>query len=267
MRNNSMEISLSQNSPFSDSKSASSLDHRTGSSYQRCHRLPQPPTTNVNQALEHLPFVTPPTKKPRGRPPGSKNKSKPASIPKAQLVDPSVKLVIVEVPPGRDIIGSIIEVARRGHINLTILSANGMITSVTLRNASYGTPMITLHGPFTLLSLTGSYLYNNQYTFRLGATPPFPLSFGINLSTSQGQVFGGVVGGKVIASNNVTIVVSTFRNPEIYKYVPKDEERDNDNNNNNNPSYFNGSDQLSRFNIVASEIPGFMSYLNCGRDL
>ncbi|RDY07331.1 AT-hook motif nuclear-localized protein 17, partial [Mucuna pruriens] len=256
MRNNSMTISLSQNSPLSDSESTSSLDHRNGSSYQ-CHQhLPQPPSTIMNQPPKYLPFAIPPTKKPRGRPLGSKNKSKLTYVPRTQPIDPSMKLVKVEVPPGRDIIESIIEVTRRGHVSLTILSANGMIASVTLSNAPYSVPALTLHGPFALLSLTGFYLYNNQYTFSQGATLPSLPSFGINLSTSQGQVFGGIVGGKVIAADDVTIVASTFKNAEIYRYVPKDEERYNDDNNNNNPNHFSTGDQSSRFNIVTTKSLG-----------
>ncbi|TKY46687.1 AT-hook motif nuclear-localized protein 17 [Spatholobus suberectus] len=209
MTNNSMAISLSHNSPSSDSESGSSSDHRAGSSSQR-HRPPPPPPA-TNQPPEQLPLATPPNKKPRGRPPGSKNKPKPAPLPLAQPADPNVRLVIVDVPPGSDVMESIFDVARRDHVSVTILSATGMIASVTLRNTPHGAPAVTLHGPFTLLSFTGSYIYNNQYTLRAGATPPPPLSFGINLSTSQGQVFGGTIGGRVVAGNDVTLVASTFR--------------------------------------------------------
>ncbi|RDY02776.1 AT-hook motif nuclear-localized protein 17, partial [Mucuna pruriens] len=244
MRKNSMA-----NSPFSNSEFTSPLDYRT----KHHHRLPSPPSLLMNQPLEHLPFATPPAKRTRGRPPGSKNKPKHASIPGAQLVDPFVKLVMVNVPPGNDVIESIIDIARRGRASLTILNADGMIASVTLRNAQHGAPTLTLHGPFTLLSLTGSYIYGNQYSLHLGATPPRPLSFGINLSTLQGQIFGGVVDGKVIAADGVNIVTSTFKNPEIYKYVPEGIERDgDDNNSNNNYINFNGGDDLSRFNMTTS---------------
>jgi len=95
-------------------------------------------------------------------------------------------------------------------------------------------------GRFTLLSLAGSYLYNNFYT------PPFT----INLSTSHGQLFGGVVSGSVIAGENVRITVSTFKNSGILKF-PRDQERHGNNNlnnnNNNNPSGFSGGGNLFGF--------------------
>ncbi|GFZ18118.1 putative AT-hook DNA-binding family protein [Actinidia rufa] len=41
--------------------------------------------------------------------------------------------------------------------------------------------------------------------------------FGISLAGQQGQVFGGVVGGKVTASGKVVVVAVTFKNPEFHR--------------------------------------------------
>ncbi|KAG5010965.1 hypothetical protein AAZX31_07G214000 [Glycine max] len=258
MTTNSMAISISQNSFSSDLDSTSSWDYLTGSSSQfpRC-----PPSPIANQPLENLPIATPPTKKPRGRPPGSKNKPKTTSFPVGQPAEPSMKLVIVNVTPGSDIIESILDVARRGHVSLTILSASGTISKVTLHNSIHGVAALTLRGPFTLLSLNGSYLHNNHYTLHPGATPPPPLSFGISFSTSQGQVFGGAIGGRVIAGDDVSLTISTFKNPVMYKYVPTDKERNGDDNNNNHynniSKNFNGGNELLGFNMVGCRVRGW----------
>ncbi|KAK7333871.1 hypothetical protein VNO80_30651 [Phaseolus coccineus] len=258
MTNNSTTISISQISISGDSDSESSWNHHTDfSHFPRLSSLP-PPT--INQHWENLPLTTPPSKKPRGRPPGSKNK------PKYTMPQPPMKILIVNVAPGHDIIETILDIARRAHVSLTILSASGSITTVTLRHVPSGSSAVMLHGPFNLLSLTGSYLYNNQYTLLPGASPPRSLSFGIHLSTSNGRVFGGLVGGRVVAGKDVNLTISTFKNPEIYKYVPEGLEGndldDNINHNNNNKTYnhnsnnFNTSGDLSMFNGASFGIRG-----------
>ncbi|KAL5193387.1 AT-hook motif nuclear-localized protein 17 [Glycine soja] len=237
MTNNSMAISTSQNSVSFDLDLTSSWLNHTSSSSQ-CPRCPPSPATN--QPLENLPLTNPPTKKPHGRPAGSKNKPKITPFQVAQPVEPCMKVIIVNVTPSSDIIESILDVAHQGHVSLTVLSASGMITGVTLNNSSHGVDALTLRGPFTLLSLNGSYLYNNHYALHPGATPAPPLSFGISFSTSQGQVFGGAIGGRVIADNDVSLTICTFKNPVMYKHASRDKERDrgdNDNNNNYNNNY------------------------------
>lgn len=176
---------------------------------------------------------------PRGRPSGSKNKPKTTSLLVAQPVEPSMKLVIINVDRGKDIMQSILNVAHQGCVSLTVLSASGTVTSVTLCNSpNDGGGALMLHGPFTLLSINGSYFYNNnQYNLHSGATRSPPVSFGIHLSTSKGKILGGAIGGNVIAGDDVSITLSTFSHPEIYNCVPKGEEEDDGDKNNNNNNY------------------------------
>ncbi|CAJ1964868.1 unnamed protein product [Sphenostylis stenocarpa] len=246
-----MAISLSQISISTDSDSASSWDHHPSSSPH--YRHPSLPPLPTNQLWQNLPLATPPSKKPRGRPPGSKNK------PKYTMAQPSMKIVIVNVAPGRDIMETILDIAQQNHVSLTILSASGTIASVILRNTPTGSPSLMLHGPFNLLSLTGSFLYNNEYTLLPGATTPRSLSFGIHLSTSHGRIFGGPIGGRVVAGDDVSLTISTYKNPEIYKYVPTGQESNEDDNINNhinktynsNPSNSNTGGDLSIFNSAS----------------
>lgn len=73
---------------------------------------------------------------------------------------------------------------------------------------------MSLHGPFTLISLSGTYLENAD------GSPVPSFSFGITLSASQGQVFGGVVGGKVTAGGQVVVVANVFENA-VYLTLPE----------------------------------------------
>ncbi|KAG4906554.1 hypothetical protein JHK82_055198 [Glycine max] len=146
-----------------------------------------------------------------------------------------------------------------GHVSLTIPNVFGMITEATL-NSLHGVDALTLRRPFTLFSLNGSYLYNNHYALNPGATPAPPLSFRISFSTCQGQVFGGAIGGRVIASNDASQTICTFKNPMMYASRDKEMDEGDDNKNNNyknNSKYFNGSDELSGFNMISCGARGW----------
>lgn len=164
------------------------------------------------------------------RPNGSKNKPKPTSLSVGQPIELSVKLVTINIVLGRDVMEKILDVARRDHVSLTILNASGMIKNVIVCNLPQGAPTLLI-GPLTLLSLITFYLYNNQYTLHLGATPPPPFSFSIKLCTSHGQVFDGLIGGSIIVGDNVSLMVSTFKKPNIYKFISEGKEGNNDDNN------------------------------------
>ncbi|KAK7333950.1 hypothetical protein VNO80_30731 [Phaseolus coccineus] len=166
---------------------------------------------------------------------------------------PTTRFVIMKVPSGCDIIESIFDVARRNQTSLAIQSVFGTVASVTLRKTANVVPAIVAYGPFNILSLTGCYFYDNQYTLFSEATPPPSFFFGIHFSTSHGRVFGGNVGGRVIAYKEVILTILTFKNLEILKYVPEGEESEDEKNYNKNcnedPINFNDNgDDLSTFN-------------------
>ncbi|XP_020228715.1 AT-hook motif nuclear-localized protein 17 [Cajanus cajan] len=191
--------------------------------------------------------------KQRGRPAGSKNKPKPitASTTEPTAAEEPTKFAFIHVPEGEDAIESIVELARREHVSVTVLGGSGAVASVTLSHTPGGATGFTLHGPFSLVSFSGTYVYSNHYTLNPGASPPPRMALAINLCTSEGQIFGGTVGGKVIAAEDVTLTVSTFKNPEVYKFHPEEDNNNNgNNNNNNNVNNADGGAHLSAFNTV-----------------
>ncbi|QCD79344.1 AT-hook motif nuclear-localized protein 19-like [Vigna unguiculata] len=242
MRNNSPKIY--------DLDSTSSQDEDTNSSFQQGQ--PQEATA-ANE-----PRTTKSGRRPRGRPVGSRNKPKPSSLRVPETTDSTMNVFTFNVAPNGDIMESILEIVHRDQVSVTVMNVSGMINNVTMEASNEGSPPIMLYGPFNFLSLTGSYLYDNHYILHPGATPPPPPSFGIHLSTAQGQVFSGIIGGRVIAGENVMITVSTFRNPDILKYTPEDRQEDELDNNtdNNSPGGFCGGGDFMGFN-PSSGIPGF----------
>ena len=173
--------------------------------------------------------MTPPARKPSH---GSKKKSRSTS-PMEESPESCVNVYTFNVAPNSDIMECISDIASREQVSVTVMSASGKINKVSLQSSSNGEPDVMLHGPLTLVSLTGSYLYKNEYTLHPGATPPLPLSFGINLSTMGGNVFCGVVGGRLIAGDNVKLTVSTYTNPNILKYSAETHENGHNHNHHN----------------------------------
>ncbi|XP_016732565.1 AT-hook motif nuclear-localized protein 17-like [Gossypium hirsutum] len=103
------------------------------------------------------------TRKPRGRPPGSKNK------PKTPIVitrdnDSAIKPAVLQIPAGFDVIENIINFARIYHVNVSIISATGSVSDVILRYPSpQGTPYC-FAGTFKILSLSGSFFADHSTT-------------------------------------------------------------------------------------------------------
>ncbi|CDY31858.1 BnaC07g15080D [Brassica napus] len=93
-----------------------------------------------------------PGKRPRGRPPGSKNKAKPPIIVTRDSPN-ALRSHVLEVSPGADIVESVSTYARRRGRGVSVLGGNGTVSNVTLPGG-----VVTLHGRFEILSLTGTVL-------------------------------------------------------------------------------------------------------------
>ncbi|KAG6434100.1 hypothetical protein SASPL_105722 [Salvia splendens] len=140
------------------------------------------------------------TRRPRGRPAGSKNKPKPPIIITRDSAN-ALKAHAMEVVSGCDIAENLIGFARRKQRGVCVLSATGFVTNITLRQPSSSGSIVTLHGRFEILSLLGSVL-----------PPPAPAGLAVYLAGAQGQVVGGSVVGALIASGPVVIMAATFMN-------------------------------------------------------
>ncbi|KAJ6905452.1 AT-hook motif nuclear-localized protein 17-like [Populus alba x Populus x berolinensis] len=168
-------------------------------------------------------------RKPRGRPPGSKNRPKPPII-ITKDCESSMKPAILEISAGSDVIETIVNFARRNHAGISVISATGSVANVTLRHPVSHTPSLSLHGPFNLLALFGSVVGPLATNKASCASPPpgsavhSCSSFGISLAGAQGQVFGGIVAGKVMAATQVVVVAATFLNPTFHRLPGENDE-------------------------------------------
>ncbi|GAB4855370.1 hypothetical protein Ancab_023993 [Ancistrocladus abbreviatus] len=154
------------------------------------------------------------TRRPRGRPPGSKNKPKPPIFVTRDSPN-ALRSHVMEVASGADVADSIAQFARRRQRGVCVLSASGAVTNVTLRQPSAPAgAVMALHGRFEILSLTGAFLP--------GHAPPGSTGLTIYLAGGQGQVVGGSVVGSLVAAGPVMLIAATFSNA-TYERLPLEE--------------------------------------------
>lgn len=155
------------------------------------------------------------TRRPRGRPPGSKNKPKPPIIVTRDSPN-SLRSHVLEVSAGADVVDCLSTHARRRGRGICVLSGNGSVSNVTLRQpAAPPGSVATLHGRFEILSLTGTVLPP--------PAPPGASGLTIFLAGGQGQVVGGSVVGPLVASGPVLLMVASFANA-VFERLPLEEE-------------------------------------------
>ncbi|KAK3025530.1 hypothetical protein RJ639_041522 [Escallonia herrerae] len=85
---------------------------------------------------------------------------------------------------------------------ICILSASGAISNASLRQPATSGGNITYEGRFDILSLSGSYV-RTELGGRTGG-------LGVCLSSTDGQIIGGGVGGPLRAAGPVQVIVGTF---------------------------------------------------------
>ncbi|KAJ1696076.1 hypothetical protein LUZ63_004588 [Rhynchospora breviuscula] len=153
-------------------------------------------------------------RRPRGRPPGSKNKPKPPIIITRESPN-ALRSHVLEIASGSDIMAAIAGFSRRRQRGVSVLSGTGAVTNVTLRQPAAppgaGAAVIALHGRFEILSLSGAFLP--------APSPPAATGLKLYLAGGQGQIIGGCVVGELVASGPVMVIAATYSNA-TYERLP-----------------------------------------------
>ncbi|KAL8064753.1 hypothetical protein ABFX02_01G112200 [Erythranthe guttata] len=128
----------------------------------------------------------------RGRPPGSVKKQL------NSLGVPGVGFTphVITVNAGEDVASKIMAFSKQGCRTVCILSANGTISNVTLRQASMSGGTVTYEGQFEIICLSGSTSGGGGLS--------------VSLAGSDGTVLGGGVAGLLKAASQVQVVVGSF---------------------------------------------------------
>ncbi|KAG4117160.1 hypothetical protein ERO13_D12G211600v2 [Gossypium hirsutum] len=144
----------------------------------------------------------PPAKRNRGRPPGSSKRQMDAL---GGVGGVGFTPHVITVEAGEDIASKVMAFSQQGPRTVCILSANGAISNVTLRQPAMSGGTVTYEGRFEIISLSGSFLLseNNGSHSRSGG-------LSVSLAGSDGRVLGGGVAGMLHAASPVQVIVGSF---------------------------------------------------------
>ncbi|CAL0308212.1 unnamed protein product [Lupinus luteus] len=146
-------------------------------------------------------------KRGRGRPLGSGKKQQLASL--GELMSGSAGMGfsphIITVGVGEDIATKIMAFSQQGPRAICILSATGAVSTVTLRQPSTSGGTVTYEGHFEILCLSGSYLLTDG-----GGSRNRTGGLSVSLASPDGRVIGGGIGGVLIASSQVQVIIGSF---------------------------------------------------------
>ncbi|XP_064965604.1 AT-hook motif nuclear-localized protein 9-like isoform X2 [Musa acuminata AAA Group] len=149
----------------------------------------------------------PAQKRGRGRPPGTGRKQQLASL--GEWVAGSAGMGftphVITIAEGEDIAAKIMSFSQQGPRAVCILSANGAVSAVTLRQSATSGGTVTYEGRFEILCLSGSYMLTDN-----GGSRSRTGGLSISLSSPDGRVIGGGVAGLLIAATPVQVIVGSF---------------------------------------------------------
>ncbi|KAI0501637.1 hypothetical protein KFK09_016582 [Dendrobium nobile] len=143
-----------------------------------------------------------PMKKAKGRPPGSGKKQQLLALGSAGT---GFTPHVIAVKAGEDVSAKIMSFSQHGPRAICILSANGAISNVTLRQAATSGGTVTYEGRFEILSLSGSFLLSES-----GGQRSRTGGLSVSLAGPDGRVLGGGVAGLLTAASPVQVVVASF---------------------------------------------------------
>lgn len=170
------------------------------------------PDGSVSLALSpsvstHPGTISPTQKRGRGRPPGTGRKQQVSSLGESLSGSAGMGFTphIITVAVGEDIAMKLLSFSQQGPRAICVLSANGAISTATLRQPSSSGGSVTYEGRFEILCLSGSYLLTGN-----GGSRNRSGGLSVSLASPDGRVIGGGVGGMLIAANNVQVIVGSF---------------------------------------------------------
>lgn len=169
--------------------------------------LPKSPPAAAAKSPDAVSSAPPPGAKKRGRPKGSTNKKHVPSFGIGDIGSAGAGFTphVIFVKAGEDVSAKIMSFSQHGTRGVCVLSANGAISNVTLRQAATSGGTVTYEGRFEILSLSGSFLLseNGGHRSRTGG-------LSVSLAGPDGRVLGGGVAGLLTAASPVQIVVGSF---------------------------------------------------------
>ncbi|ERN13221.1 AT-hook motif nuclear-localized protein 1 [Amborella trichopoda] len=164
------------------------------------------PEDNNELSLPSSPFLFS-SKRGRGRPPGSGKRQLLATLGEwvANSAGGNFTPHVITISTGEDVATKILSFSQKGPRSICILSANGAISNVTLRQPGSSGGTLTYEGRFEILSLSGSFTLADN-----GGSRTRTGGISISLAGPDGRVIGGGVAGLLLAASPIQVVVGSF---------------------------------------------------------
>ncbi|XAR55063.1 hypothetical protein NMG60_11030444 [Bertholletia excelsa] len=145
-------------------------------------------------------------KRGRGRPPGSGWKQQLAPL--GEWMNSSAGLAftphVLHMTAGEDVAAKILAFSKQRQRAVCILSANGVVSAVTLRQPASCRSTVTYEGRFQILCLSGSYLNAEN-----GGSHDITGGLSVSLCSPDGHVIGGGV-DTLVAGSMVQVMFCSF---------------------------------------------------------
>ncbi|OIW06317.1 hypothetical protein TanjilG_17691 [Lupinus angustifolius] len=123
----------------------------------------------------------------------------------AYSVGANFSTYVLTVNAGEDVTMKIMSFSQQGHRATCILSANGTISNVTLRQPTSSGGTLTYEGQFEIVSLSGSFMPTEN-----GLTKSRSGGMSVSLVGPDGRLMGGGLAGLLVAAGPVQVVVASF---------------------------------------------------------
>ncbi|KAK6779460.1 hypothetical protein RDI58_021644 [Solanum bulbocastanum] len=153
------------------------------------------------------------SKRGRGRPTGAGNLQLIASLGElfAHTAGGDFMPHVVTVHTGEDVAGKVYSFVQKGSRGICVLSANGAVSNVTIRQPGSSGGLLTYEGRFEILALTGSYTVSDS-----GGMKTRSGGLSVSLAGPDGRVIGGGIAGSLTAASPIQMVVGSFM-PNAFK--------------------------------------------------
>ncbi|CAL5001607.1 unnamed protein product [Urochloa decumbens] len=167
-------------------------------------------------------------KRRRGRPPGSKNKPKPAPV-VTRDVDPvaAMRPHVLEVPAGGDVARALAGFARRRGLGICVLAGTGAVADVSLRHPSPSSSLspadvAVFRGRYEILSISATFLAPSMAAAAAPARAA-ARDLSVSLAGPHGQIVGGAVAGPLVAATTVVILAAAFTDLTFHRLPLEDD--------------------------------------------
>ncbi|CAO2207039.1 unnamed protein product [Urochloa humidicola] len=173
-------------------------------------------------------------KRRRGRPPGSKNKPKPAPV-LTRDVEPAAAMRphVLEVPAGGDVARALAGFARRRGLGICVLAGTGAVADVSLRHPSSSPPSpaadgaaaVVFLGRYEILSISATFLAPSMATAPAAAPARAAArDLSVSLAGPHGQIVGGAVAGPLVAATTVVVLAAAFTDITFHRLPLEDDD-------------------------------------------